>query len=145
MNYTLCDSEPMINMKQITDVEKILGNKLPGDYIKFLLSHNGGRPVPNTFQYLYNNENVESDIAWLYSISSSEYENLLKETLYFRNRKLILRSFVLIGRNSGSDQICLSTNDDDYGSVYIWHHDVTQHNDMIFIANSFNKFLNIIR
>ncbi|WP_425618274.1 SMI1/KNR4 family protein [Anatilimnocola sp. NA78] len=49
--------------KQIAAFEKHIGHKLPSAYREFLLTHNGGRPVPDAFMLTTDDREPEEDLV----------------------------------------------------------------------------------
>ena len=61
----IADSQPSgpTDAKQISAFEKYIGHRLPGEYREFLLTHNGGRAVPDAFLLSIDDGEPQEDLV----------------------------------------------------------------------------------
>ena len=130
-----------------SDIDKycrIIGKKIPGDYRRFLLEYNGGRPEPDYFE-IENHFEGEGNVAWFFRIESPvEATDLV--WCYISIRDHIIGGYVPIAYSASSDEILLSLRSENFGEV--WWYDNKRlwegatGNDLYFkLADSFSDFL----
>jgi hypothetical protein len=154
-NFQVIDAENPTNVEEIHDLERRIRNKLPKDYVEFLLLHNGGHPIRDTYKLIepiWNDveRGSEADIAWFYALYHGEFENINKAIFTFKEfSKRIPDELIPIGRSSGGNQICLCIKGPNYGKVYFWDHNweaeegkEPTYDNIYLIANSFTDFIN---
>ncbi|MBC2241408.1 SMI1/KNR4 family protein [Listeria booriae] len=125
----------------IEDFEQRYNLKLAEDYKKFLLDFNGGYADPNVFKI--SEEQGESVLNTLYGLGiDDEYDEL--ESVYESLDGIIPSDFISIADDSGGNQICLGVDDDYFGKVFVWIHDMEIEEDMdnmFLLADDFKLFL----
>ncbi|MBC2100110.1 SMI1/KNR4 family protein [Listeria booriae] len=125
----------------IEDFEQRYNLKLAEDYKKFLLDFNGGYADPNVFKI--SEEQGESALNTLYGLGiDDEYDEL--ESVYESLDGIIPSGFISIADDSGGNQICLGVDDDYFGKVFVWIHDMEIEEDMdnmFLLAADFKLFL----
>ncbi|MBC1554262.1 SMI1/KNR4 family protein [Listeria booriae] len=125
----------------IEDFEQRYNLKLAEDYKKFLLDFNGGYADPNVFKI--SEEQGESALNTLYGLGiDDEYDEL--ESVYESLDGIIPSDFISIADDSGGNQICLGVDDDYFGKVFVWIHDMEIEEDMdnmFLLADDFKLFL----
>ncbi|MBC1898549.1 SMI1/KNR4 family protein [Listeria booriae] len=126
----------------IEDFEQRYNLKLAEDYKKFLLDFNGGYADPNVFKI--SEEQGESALNTLYGLGiDDEYDELA--SVYESLDGIIPSDFISIADDSGGNQICLGVDDDYFGKVFVWIHDMEIEEDMdnmFLLADNFKLFLN---
>ncbi len=150
--------EEKITIKEIEEIERIIGIKLPYAYIKHLLKYNGGHPVNDCYPLIdhilscnilthVKTVSCDAQISWFYAIYNGEYENFLREYKIFSDR--LPKGLIPIGRGAGGDLICLSVDTKTYGKVYFWDRENEAPegeepwwDNVFLIANSFTDFIN---
>jgi cell wall assembly regulator SMI1 len=139
-----------LSEEDLIRIEQHLGQSLPAEYRRSLLSHNGGRPEPHFFHIRGKNGNTDSD-GWLslfLGVNTGAYHSDLERTMHtFRER--MPTNLIPIARDPGGNLICLSTTGTDAGAVYFWNHEEEAsegepptYDNVYFIANGFDEFLN---
>ncbi|MBC2163881.1 SMI1/KNR4 family protein [Listeria booriae] len=125
----------------IEDFEQRYNLKLAEDYKKFLLDFNGGYADPNVFKI--SEEQGESALNTLYGLGiDDEYDEL--GSVYESLDGIIPSDFISIADDSGGNQICLGVDDDYFGKVFVWIHDMEIEEDMdnmFLLADDFKLFL----
>ncbi|MBC1780367.1 SMI1/KNR4 family protein [Listeria booriae] len=125
----------------IEDFEQRYNLKLAEDYKKFLLDFNGGYADPNVFKI--SKEQGESALNTLYGLGiDDEYDELA--SVYESLDGIIPSGFISIADDSGGNQICLGVDDDYFGKVFVWIHDMEIEEDMdnmFLLADDFKLFL----
>lgn len=147
------ESEPQITNSDIENAEVTLKLKLPKEYKSFLLKHNGGHPIKDMYpiievfdfhRYGWGTSSVyDCGISWFYAIYDGEYNNFIKENRCKENP--MQDDFVIIGCNSGGDEICIGIKENNFGKVYYWGHDweISEESlSFVLIANNFTDFIN---
>lgn len=133
--------------KQVCDLEKSLGCKLPTDYRNFLLSANGGRPNPECVRVpgvpYIDNVGVES----LFHLRAEKpgIDELTYEAKRL-NPSLLKVHLPIAG---GSDLFTISLSPKSFGAVYWWNHETDHLDDDgnflaaagYLLAGSFDEFL----
>lgn len=133
--------------KQVSELEKTLGCKLPIEYRNFLLSSNGGRPNPDCVQvpgvpYF---DNVGVGTLFHLQPTKPGMDEITYELQ--RTKELIPKGHLPIA--GSSDLFTISLSSKTFGAVYWWNHD-TEHLDddgnflvsaAHLLASSFDEFL----
>ena len=128
-----------LNEQALNEFEKKYSIKFPAAYRSFLLNHNGGSPRPNC------NPTPETDVNWIYGIHSGPNWARLGDTIEcFKGR--IPQGAIPIASDSFGNQFLLFLNDDNYGEVWFWDHELEGNGDdypgyIIKSATSFEDFL----
>ncbi|GAB3503497.1 SMI1/KNR4 family protein [Emticicia fontis] len=148
MNSDLIFEETKIatNESEIASLEKRLNTTLPSQYREHILKYNGGFPNKECFN---TQGGGRSKIHYFYSIYDGKYSNFEKSFKTFKViEKRMLSHIFPIAYDDGGNQICISTDDKDYGAIYFWNHeeetDEPSYDNMYLIAKSFNDFLNCL-
>jgi len=133
----------------IRRLEESLGLTLPNTFRAFLRSANGGRPKHDCYPIEGLALNPLGDLAYLFGIGlSPDILNIENHHTFFRGR--IPAHVVIIGRNSGSDYVCLDLRNGGEKVVFwdharFWSTGEWRESDLHFIANSFEDFLKSLR
>lgn len=126
-------------------LEKSLNIKLPEKYRNFLLKYNGGRPVPDSFNF--KGKARGSNVDWFLGTDQAESNNLIDYLRIYKNR--IPQNFFPIASDSGDNLIGIAVSGADRGKIYFW--DYEQENDsdeapdysnLILISDDFDDFIN---
>ncbi len=135
------------NEKQVSELEKSLGCKLPIEYRNFLLSINGGRPNPDCVKvpgvpYI---DNV--GVGALFHLRSAKpgMDEITYEVQ--RTNQLLPKGHLPIA--GSSDLFTISLSPKTFGAVYWWNHDTDALDDegnflssaAYLLASSFDEFL----
>ncbi|MGX9457026.1 SMI1/KNR4 family protein [Photobacterium damselae subsp. damselae] len=119
------------------ELEKILGCKVPEEYVEFLISVNGGHPEIGCFSILDDDSQDNLfEIDSFYSITHHSTDNV-KDVLISWKEALGAKSLP-IGSDGGGNQIYLNLEDKP-SSVWIYLHD--EGKVRLKIANCFTEFL----
>lgn len=130
------------NIEAITIFEKQIGYTLPDAYKKFLLQYNGGRP-DTTNNVFYISQQSGSDILdFLYGINITDFD--CYDLFYYRSTMIgrMPMSLICIGGDPFGNQICISLAIDTYGRIYFWDHELEGSENIFFLSNSFEEFVN---
>jgi hypothetical protein len=137
---------------QIAKLESRFARNLPSDYRSFLRHYNGGKPIPNRFDYTLPDGRTWSDgISFFLGIDHQDrYQNIFHYLRIYDER--LPQEFIPIGADSGGDLIVLSLSEKNLGSIYFWDHNEEAEEDepptydnLYFVAKSFTDFLNCLR
>ncbi|TQV80788.1 SMI1/KNR4 family protein [Denitrobaculum tricleocarpae] len=146
----LVNRGPHLTKERLAEFETSNGIRLPSDYREFLLTYNGGRPVPDTFPLVGHKES-ESGVSFLYGIDYP-IESLELQWMFDLNDGYFsdpaFKNFFQIGNDGFNDKICLDLSDERFGAVIfidmvpMWK-DHTE-KDIYVIAGSFTEFLEML-
>lgn len=112
---TISDEGPVLAEADVTELEALIGRPLPPPYRRFLLTHNGGVPAPNTVDipgFDQSPTDVQEFFGLGLHIASSRLDWNL-DTLRERLRGCL----VPIGCDSGGNSFVLSLRARDEGAV----------------------------
>jgi cell wall assembly regulator SMI1 len=123
--------------EQIADFEKIEGVALPEDYRAFLKTHNGGRPVPDSFPIGTDNGSL---LDTFFELGAGEGETRDLQTKCDRYARRIPPTMMPIGCDAGGNIILLGVHGEPRGRVYFL--DQMNPRPIFEIAPSFEAFLN---
>ncbi len=147
---TMENSWSSINESEIKRVEVELQIKFPESYKTFLLKYNGGRPSPNIFPIHGDSADNQGILDWFLCIQEGSHYDITWEMEMYDGR--IPRNFLIIGKDPGSNNICLSISGDEYGKVFFWDHEnevaegeEPDYQNVYLIANSFDEFLKSLK
>ena len=132
----------------LTSYELSWDIRLPDEYRQFLLTYNGGRPIPCEFNF--KGQDSGSAIDGFLGLGGGKNYDLLKTIKLFQGR--LPARFFPVACDQGGNQICLSVSGPDSGKVYFWNHEFEADerygdnpetaDNITLIADSFNEFLN---
>jgi hypothetical protein len=140
------ETEKPTDLAAIAAFEELINAKLPEDYKIFLLKHNGGHPIMDTFdlQEPINEFSHRVGVAWFYALYEGDACNL---RLWFQStRDRLPEEYIPIGYDYGGT-LCLVVKGEKYGSVYYctdnwsaWSEE--DYNYLYFVSNTFAEFIN---
>jgi cell wall assembly regulator SMI1 len=136
---------PPTSEEAIADYEKELDFRLPEEYRQFLLKCNGGdSPNRGKFAYtLINGSNMRSNFETFFGLGLEKNHLDIRQNQRTQQRLQGQPSyFFIIGYALGSI-VGIGISEDTFGKIYVWENTVSD--DIIFVANSFNEFLDMLR
>jgi hypothetical protein len=133
-------------------LEKIQNVILPKLYVDFISKHNGARLEIDEFDYDDPNiktGNNSNSIAFEKIETIQKSIELLK---YDEEPDLDIKyrfedGLIPFGDNGGGDMICFDYRNDrttDNPPIVIWNHDMGFEHRVVFIANNFEEFINML-
>lgn len=133
-----------VNERDVAELERLVGRRLPDDYRRFLLANNGGMPVPDAFPIQGFQEEEEGEIQVFFGIEREvESSDLAWNFKTFKGR--VPSNLLPIACNSGGDLICLSLEDD---AVFFWdsmdERDAPSYENVYKISEAFGDFVDSI-
>jgi len=147
---TFSDTKPELSVAEVEDFEKKFTISFPVDYKAHLLKHNGGRCVPNVYEFFEKGNSTNSDVAWFFAIYDGKSNRLdAAINIYKFDEKRLPKQLLPIARDSGGNLICISTGSNDYGYIYFGDHeseadynitDDTDYSNIYIIAKSLPEF-----
>ena len=151
-NIEVRESERPTNLEEIAEFEKLIGAKLPEDYKQFLLKHNGGHPLMDTFDLLepINEHNLTTCMSWFYALYEGDVCNLsltFKYSRHYEHSKHILTDKYIPIASCNSDDLCIVIKGEDYGKVFYFTRDWSfwkeeELDRLYLVSNSFTDFIN---
>ena len=151
MLQSISDQGPKLCKKDIANLERKLGHKLPIDYERFLLEYNGGNPQPDCHD-VQNTEGTRIGsfigIEWFYGVAGGSGK--IKEVYSIEwNYSVLLgripENFLPIGEDAGGNQICISLYGEDKGSIWYWDHEAEKippdYSNCYKVADNFQALL----
>jgi hypothetical protein len=152
---TFSNTEPLINIEEVLEVEKYIGLNFPKEYVDHILLYNGGQCDPNVFKFNEKGVLTESCIDWFLAIYEGEYDNLKNYIdTYKLEEKRLPYQMIPIAHDPGGNLICISCIGQDVGFVYFWDHenevnykvsDDSNYSNLFLIAESFNEFISNLK
>ncbi|HEX3054293.1 MAG TPA: SMI1/KNR4 family protein, partial [Aggregatilineaceae bacterium] len=116
----------------------------PEDYRQFLLQHNGGKPEPDTIDFMEHSTPNSSDITYIYGIHSGEYWARLDWHMNTYEGRIIDEGLSIAGDSVGN-QYVLVIRGHKKGHIFFWNHeeetDTPSFDNMSHIAKSFTEFI----
>jgi hypothetical protein len=137
------DANEPLDGATISRLEDSLRITLPPSYRKFLMEHNGGRPVPADFKFKGRTQG--STVDRFLGVHDKPYNNLLRYVETYRGR--VPPNLLPIARDPGDNLVCISVGGPDAGGVYFWDHDwesdegTPDYSNVILITDSFDEFI----
>lgn len=113
------NSASKLTREEIHDFEVRYNLHLPEEYIRFLLSHNGGSP--DKVYFIENGADLVVNTFW--SLSKEKYNLERYYTEMVIQDKELPEKILPIGDDAFGNAICLSCRDEDFGKVYFWDHE----------------------
>jgi hypothetical protein len=96
--------------------------KLPPDYRRFLLNHNGGRPRPGCVNFRYRNRETACCVHYFYGLhDGAAWAQLERAAEICAGR--MPDGFLPIGPDPGGNQFVLTTSGPDAGAIFFWEHE----------------------
>ena len=160
----IADPQPAgpTDAKQIAAFEKHIGHNLPSQYREFLLTHNGGRPVPDAFMLTADDREPEEDLVMCFfplrdlslgAVQVEEMEELrtwplhcawddLQNDLENLYETELDPALLPIGTDGSSNYISLVLSGERAGAVVFLDHETAEDWPL---APSFNAFLASLR
>ena len=122
--------------EQIAEFEKIEGVKLPADYRAFLMTYNGGRPIPDCFPF---GTEPGSLLDTFFELGEGEGKTNDLQTMCDQYRPRIPHTMMPIGCDAGGNAILLGVHGEPWGRVFFL--DYMNPRPIFEIAPSFEAFL----
>lgn len=142
-----------LSESEIDAVESRLGVKLPADYRKHLLAHNGGRPRPDGFDIAWDHDCPAAEewrtscLGWFLAVGDMKHSNLYRyNAVTFKGR--IPDDTLAIAHDAGGNLILLALAGIHAGKVLFWVRDYEAEAGEVFgygniglIAENFRGFI----
>ncbi len=136
------DSAAPVSEEYLASFEWRIGRRIPPDFRRFLLVHNGGRPEPDTFDILdWRGKPINgSFVQSFFGVNTGTNYNDLGFILdVYRDR--LPPSLFPIGDDPGGNLICIETQISSAPIVF-WDHEREGIANCVFrVADSFDTFL----
>ncbi len=117
-------SGPPATAEQISQVQQTLGRDLPGPYVEFLRTQNGGRPEPNM---------CDLPEARYWSVGVSEFFGIDRSPDLLQQRRScedrVPEDLLAVADAEGGNLICLALAGDHRGAVLFWDHEEESEDD----------------
>ncbi|MBR1734338.1 MAG: SMI1/KNR4 family protein [Alphaproteobacteria bacterium] len=143
--------EGCVSIEAVHGLEKAHNLVLPKEYANFITMHNGARMFARIFNYFDSNidkknsnaiyfdkvEKIQDSIALLKSDEEPDWP------IEYRFED----GLIPFGDNGGGDMICFDYRNDkmtDDPPIVIWNHDMGLKHRVVFIANNFEEFINML-
>ncbi|MBN2572387.1 MAG: SMI1/KNR4 family protein [Ignavibacteriales bacterium] len=141
------DAHDFLDIKELEAFEKRINIQLPSEYREFILKHNGGKPVSNSFNFIdFDGKESNSLVHYFFSIHNEKsFDNLELTYEYYINEDRIPSYMLPIASDPFGNYICISTKEENYGKIYFCDHEMDTNDNLCFISNSFNEFLNMLK
>ena len=151
MNNILCD-DGEVSINAVKEIEKLLFVNFPSEYVNFISKHNTAYLKADVFDYddpnrsdCFNSDGITFiDITKIFNhienIKSGEEPDWPIEYRFEDG-------LIPFGDNGGGDMICFDYRNDkttDDPPIVIWNHDMGLKHRVVFIANNFEEFINML-
>jgi hypothetical protein len=136
---------------EVERIEQALaGGRLPEDYRRFLLTHNGGSPEPAGFVLAGPpGPYQDSEVQWFLGIGDPDYDLEDWFATYRGPEARMPAELLPIAVDPGGNVICLAVAGERRGAVFFWDHeeesDPPGWSNVHPIADSFDAFLEGLR
>jgi hypothetical protein len=144
MKPEISNIEPAVSAAQLDAVQEELGVTFPEPYRAFLLAHNGGQPVPNTFRADGGGASLEV-VGWFFAVHGRE-DGLASLARTYRPH--LHGDLLPIASDPFGNLICLGVKGSNEGRVYFWLHESGEapgapipNADCRLVAATFDQFL----
>ena len=141
----ISDSGPHLKAEDILALESRLEIKLPDDYKKFLLVHNGGKPEPSTVNIQGWKNNPSHKIQVFFRIGGKIKSSEI-DWNYEVTRGRVPRELLPIASTGTGDLFCISLSGSNRNCVYIWdlqdERTKPTYENIYSVAKNFREFLN---
>lgn len=119
-------------------VERRIDINLPEEYVELIKEHNGGY-VKNK-EFVYRNANNEIELGSMYMLNLFD---ILKE--YINPPEFFPKRLVPFAEDGGGNLTCFDYRETKINpSIVFWVHDDPEGNDVHFVANNFEEFINML-
>ena len=132
--------------QKIANFEQMQGVILPTDYRLFLAKYNGGKPIPNSFDF--DDGNDASCIDSFLGITDKDYYSIQDYMLSYEER--IPKGFIIIAHDPGGNLVLLGVANGQHG-IYFWDHEMEADDgeipgfeNMYLIAENFEQLLSVL-
>lgn len=146
-------SGPEISDMDLKMIEEKFGITLPEEYREFLISHNGGKPDPDSLPMIENGKLTDVAVRQFFKIGvEGDYSFEENFKIFKISEERLPVSLVPIGEDVFGNLFCISVGVDDYGKIYFWDHegemrksddleDKGYPSNVYLIADSFDQML----
>jgi hypothetical protein len=133
-----------LSQRSLDAFEQQRSLRLPEDYRRFLLEHNGGDPAPsNVIDFFEGNRPNSSDVQFMFGIHDGEYWASIEWHLDTLKGRVVEEGLPIAG-DSGGNAYVLITRGEREGQVFFWDHeretDPPSYQNMSYVAASFTEF-----
>ena len=140
---------PAPTTSQLAFVERLIGARLPREYVEFLNFSNGGSPETNAVYIDVDGRRELWDINDFFHIaadseSTQDTEDVVwNHGIFQRYSNLRSRAILPIAQDGGGDFYCLDLRPEHPGGVVLWIHDEPGH-PLVKVADSFSAFVDAL-
>jgi hypothetical protein len=136
----------LLTENELAAFEVCVGGRLPEDYRKYLLIHNGGTPHPNTFTI--SEDEGDTSVHILYGLHAGpSWASLKRSVEVYRGR--IPSEAIPIGSDPLGNAILLVFQGPRMGEICFWDHEQeggpSDWDNVVTVAPSFSKFLGLLK
>jgi hypothetical protein len=126
--------------------------RLPRTYSTFITKHNGARLKADVFDYDDPNSGNGKNADGIAFINVTKIEEIISDLvgLNFQDPdwpNLFENGLIPFGDNGGGDMICFDYREDrstNNPPIVIWNHDMGLKHRVVFVANNFEYFINML-
>ena len=141
----MTDSHTAPDGREFARVERILKTRLPPGYASFIRTHNGGRPIPDSFPIRTLDTEGMVD-KFLCILKDDPYDLIIWRARYYGR---VPGELTPIALDPGGNLICLGIRSEYQGRVYFWDHENEAaesqqpwFQNVFLIADHFKEFIN---
>lgn len=122
-----------VSIKDIGNIENVLGIKLPKDYIDCVIANNAGYPDKMTFD---TKEESGKVFEYLLGISESDEDNIID--VYLRCKRDLPKGIIPFARDCFGNYICFKYSSTDKCEIVFYNH---ENKKIYFVSNTFTQFI----
>lgn len=149
---TISSDNGAISKKVLHLFEKFYKIKLPSLYITFITEHNGAYIKNDCFYYDDPNSGGKKNTDGIVFEKFEDIDYHIENIKSGEEPDLDIKyrfedGLIPFGDNGGGDMICFDyrkNRDTDNPPIVMWNHDIGLEHRVVFIANSFEEFINML-
>lgn len=150
----LIDEGKKLTREEVLQYGKQMKVVFPEEYINFLLISNGGTPEEDlVFDFIDKVSNKKNctdvrEFYVFYTDGDTSYDDIVKVNTIMKSEGQISNEYFVIADDSAGNPICIKTEGNDKGSVFLCDHELEDAESgflfMSKIADSFDEFINLL-
>jgi hypothetical protein len=137
----------------VNRIGTVFGIRLPISYADFIIKHNGAYLKADIFDYVDPNRIDKKNSDGITFVRIENIENIIFDIQSGEEPDWDIKyrfedGLIPFGDNGGGDLICFDyrkNRDTDNPPIVIWNHDMGLEHRVVFIANNFEEFINMLR
>lgn len=117
------NTSPNTSTQTIQIISDSIGFPLPPAYVEHLIQYNGGKCLPNIFDFVEAGETTSNEIRYFLNTTHDHQSIQHYIAVYKKDQKRMPSYMVPIATDDLGNLICISCLTNTYGFIYFWNHD----------------------